>query len=96
MIGFAEITLLFHSLTGMCAGWMFGSRHGVISGLALGLAGTLIGMAAGFLIARMPKAIRLVSMRIPGKYRVLATLYTVFTFGFGVAFWSAFIHCVEL
>ncbi len=96
MIGFAEIILLFHSLTGLCAGWILGERRGILTGLAMASIGCAIGMGAGFLIARVPKAVRLAKARIPRKQRLLATLYTVFTVGLGIAFWSAFIHCVDL
>lgn len=93
MMRFADIAILFHGLTGLCAGWLLGSRQSVPLAFVLAALGCATGIAAGFLIGRLPKAVRLVGARIPRKYRVLATLFAMCGLGVGVAFWTACLHC---
>jgi hypothetical protein len=90
---FEELAILFHSLIGLCAGWMLGARHSFVFGLLMASVGCAAGFVAGFLMSRIPKALRLIRTDAPMKHRCLATAYALSGVGLGLAFWSACINC---
>jgi hypothetical protein len=94
MIRLPDLIALFHSLIGLCAGWLMGSSRGVMIGVGFAMAGAVLGWFAGFLAGYLPKSIRLIAANIPRKHRVLAMLFAVCGVGLGIAFWSACLNCV--
>jgi hypothetical protein len=96
MMRFADIAIVFHSLVGLCSGWILGGAHHVAAGLLLAVAGAVAGLGAGFLIARVPRALSLVRANIPRRHRVFATVFAACGVGVGVVFWSACLHCAGL
>ena len=90
---FEELAMLFHSLIGLCAGWMLGARHSVLMGLLAASVGCAAGFVAGFLVSRVPRAVRMMRGGEPVKHRWLATAYALCGVGLGIAFWSACISC---
>jgi hypothetical protein len=95
MTRLAEIIALFHALVGLCAGWIWGARSGVASGIGFSLAGCALGLVTGFLVSRLPRACGLIRQSIAPKFRFLAFLFAICGFVAGVAFWLACINCVR-
>jgi len=93
--GIAEMIILFHGLTGLCAGWIWGARLGILSETAASLTGCILGLITGFLVSRLSRSVRLVNADIRTKYRVVAALVAFSGVATGIAFWSACFNCVH-
>jgi hypothetical protein len=90
-----EMILFFHGLAGLCFGWLWGMRAGFWAGATALVAGCNIGLIVGFLVSRLPGALRLLNADISRRLRFLAGLFVVCGLTAGVVFWSLCFHCVH-
>lgn len=95
MSRFSDIAVLFHGLIGLCAGWLIGAQSGWLAGLLGAPLGCTAGLFAGFLVCRVPKALRLMVQKSSPKHRMLATVFAIGGLGVGIAFWSVCLNCAN-
>jgi NhaP-type Na+/H+ or K+/H+ antiporter len=83
----ADLICLFHALAGMCIGWMSGARTGTLMALLLACGGLAAGLITGFLLGRLPRAIRITRGEVPPKHRMFAAVLGFSSVALGAVFW---------
>lgn len=90
-IGFPEMLSLFHALAGLCVGWIWGARHGVLAGIGASLGGSAVGFIVGLLMIQLPQAVIVATARIGRRHRLLRALFAIaghlVWLGLGFTFW---------
>jgi hypothetical protein len=91
----ADLICLFHGLTGLCVGWIYGANAGVLPGVVASGAGLIGGIITGFLVGHLPRAVRMTWENNSRKYRWLAGGFGLVGFAMGFAFWWACLNVMR-
>jgi hypothetical protein len=90
----SDLVCLFHTLAGMCIGWMYGAQSSALASVVGGFGGLFAGMFTGFLLGHLPKAIRVTRAEVPQKHRMFAAAFGVIGLAAGALFWWACFNSV--